>query len=280
MADTPTSDGEVSRGSAGTITEALAEEQERITGVPAETPQPPPPQPATPVPEVPPPAPPPAAATPANALADKFGGDVEKLNAAYAELERKQSQKIGENPLLIQKPTEPEPSAGTLDFQALAQEVIANGELSEESVKLVAASGLPQNVITQHVNGIHAQRELALQSLNAIAGGPEEFAKIQQWAAVNLSEGDLNIFNEEMQTGRRDRMDYAMNSLVARYRSTGAGQQSFVEGVASGLPSGAQPFKNAREMRDAMNTTEYLRGDKDVHAALEKRLQMSDPNLL
>ncbi len=278
MAAQPTQDGEVQKGSAGTLKEALAEEQERITGAPAEEPaaqaEPPAAPPTQEIPQVAPQAP------PADALADKFGGDVDKLNAAYAELERKQSQKAGENPLLIRKPTEPTLLGDKLDFQALAQEVIANGELSDESVKLVAESGLPKDVIQQHVNGIHAQRELALQSLNNIAGGPEEFAKIQQWAAVNLAEGELDIFNEEMQTGRRDRMDYAMNSLVARYRSTGAGQQSFVEGVAAGIPGGVQPFKNSREMREMMATPEYLRGDADAHEKVEQRLAVSDPNLL
>lgn len=213
-------------------------------------------------------------------LPDKFK-TIGDLANAYAELEKKQSQATP--PVVPPEAAKADPLAkppdaanaakadpaktaedaakaavadAGLDFNAYSQEFAANeGKLSDESYKALADGGIPRALVDSYIAG---QREIAT-SLETAAytavGGQEEYSKMTEWAAVNMSESEVAAFNKGT-TGSKDDLLLAVSGLRDRYRSANGIAPTLLQGGAKG-GSSSGGFQSNAEMTAAMKSPLY-----------------------
>ena len=202
-------------------------------------------------------------------LPEKFKSP-EDLAKAYSELEKKFSTP-SEKPKTI-----PQPDAeqkGGLNIEAYAKEYEEKGELSEESIAKLVASGIPEPVIRNYLDGIGAISERQTQQIYSIAGGEEKYGAMMEWASENLEESEIDAFNQIMEQGNQSAMQMAVRGLQARYVQNNGPKGTLIQGETSG-PSGGV-FRSVAEVTAAMKDPRYHK-DPAYRRDVENRLKNSN----
>lgn len=199
-------------------------------------------------------------------LPDKFK-TIGDLATAYAELEKKQSQSTPPPvvPLDAAKvepktPAEEEAKAAVanagLDFDVYRQEFATNeGKLSDESYKALADGGIPKSLVDSFIEGQRAIVNSLETAAYTAVGGQEEYSKMTEWAAVNMSESEIASFNKGT-TGSKDDLLLAVSGLRDRYRSANGINPTLIQGGAQGGSPGGG-FQSNAEMTAAMKNPLY-----------------------
>ena len=194
--------------------------------------------------------------------AEKGQVRTEALLKSYRELEGK--MRSGDKAEEAQPETAPEsettpdeapPSADTADnaIQKADAYYAEHGELSDEMYDSLEKAGVTRNMVDTYIKGQLALVEAELSEAYARAGGKEEYAKMVQWAADNLSEPEQEAF--DMQVRNPKTRGLAVDSLAAKYRA----EQDTTPNLLGGdnQPTPGEVFENAAEMAAAINDPRY-----------------------
>lgn len=222
---------------------------------------------------------PPADSQPSNErpqwLPEKFKSP-EDLAKAYRELEKKLGQpkqeeqpKEGEGIQKIKKEDGEVDTSGIPNFDKYTQEFTQAGELSEDSYKELAANGITKDMVDAYIEGQKAIAERHLSTLYETAGGKESLEAAVQWATVNMSDADIQAFNDTMDAGNLSQMKLAVSGLMASYRAANGSEGKRVRGSASA--SGATDVYNdmSEVVRD-MGSKEYRESEAFRKTVAEK----------
>lgn len=106
-----------------------------------------------------------------------------------------------------------------LNFDAFAQEYYENGGLSDDAYSVLEQNGIPRAIVDQYIEGQTAIMNDMRQQAYSTVGGAEEYQKMINWAANNLSQGEIDAFNANLNTHDMDQASFAIQGLAARYRS-------------------------------------------------------------
>lgn len=209
-------------------------------------------------------------------LAEKFGGDVEKLAQAYSELERKMSSAAAAEPAEPAEPTETSMEA----VQPYIDEFHSTGELSDASrealEKMFPAAlvddYLAKSAMAQEYSA--AQEEQHLKSIYDTVGGEAQYAQMVNWASNALSPEAIEAFNESV-NGTAHQAELAVRGLAAQYAASGAPKtpnllQSKPEGV-----TGLAPYESLSQVTKDMATKEY-KEDPAFRAKVHARMGVSN----
>lgn len=202
-------------------------------------------------------------------LPEKFRSP-EDLAKAYSELEKRFSTPA-------EKPkAEPQADAGPqggLNIEAYSKEYAETGQLSEESISKLVASGIPEPVIRNYLDGIGAISERQTQQIYGIAGGEEKYSQMMEWASENLDESEIDAFNNIMEQGNQSVMQMAVRGLQARYVQSNGPKGNLIQGETIG-PSGGV-FRSIAEVTAAMKDPRYAK-DPAYRRDVENRLKNSN----
>jgi len=135
-----------------------------------------------------------------------------------------------------------------------------NGELTEEHYAKLEKAGYSKQVVDQFMAGQFAVVEGQRTALINAAGGEKRMGHMFQWASENLSEAQINAYNEKLNVGGADAM-LAMESLVQRYER-------------SGVAMGASMIQGANE---PAGNTDVFRSTAQVVEAINDPRDKSDP---
>lgn len=172
-------------------------------------------------------------------LPEKFA-TVEDLAKSYTELEKKQSQpKVPETKKPEEKAGEPEvPPKGLqipppttdevkaeeavqkagLDMKALESEMIANGDLTEETYKKLEDAGITKDAVGIYKRGLEAKKsDFESHIAKDIKGGLSELHKALEWAAEGLSPEEQDAFNRTLANGDKEAGKLAAEGLMSRF---------------------------------------------------------------
>lgn len=195
-------------------------------------------------------------------LPEKFK-DPSELAKAYSELEKKFSAP--------EKPKEA--TSQGLDFSAYTQEFAEKGELSQDSVQKLVASGIPENLIANYVEGIKALGEVQTQKVYGLAGGEAQYQTMMDWASENLEESEIDAYNRIMEAGDYSSIQIAVKGLQARFTQVNGQPAKLIQGEVSG-PSGGI-FRSVAEVTAAMKDPRYSK-DPAYRRDVENRLKNSN----
>ena len=212
----------------------------------------------------------------------KSAADLEK---AYVELQKK----LGEGS--DEEQGEAEPSEEEAPEVSPAQSLITDasaeyaekGELSDEMMSKfseMSSQDLVQAYMEMQANAPQAETaepvELSDNDINSIknsVGGEVEYDKVIDWATNNLSESQIEAYDDIISTGNTDVIQMMVDGLKAKYDSANGFEGRMLTGKAANNSSDV--FRSQEEVVSAIADPRYDRDPAYRNDVLEK-LERSD----
>lgn len=199
-------------------------------------------------------------------LPEKFKS-VEDMAAAYKELEAKQSGTPAETPKVTEGapaevPKTPEGNAAEaelaskgLDLNEFSAEYGSTGALSQESYDKLEKAGYPKAVVDQYVAGQNALAAQYESEVKAVAGGADEFQKVSEWAAANLTDPEKVAYNKAIDSGDVNQAKLAVQGITAKYQQVYPSEGRMV--VANSGQVGSDAYADLAQMKADMRDPRY-----------------------
>ena len=219
-------------------------------------------------------------------LPEKFNTP-EDLSKAYGELEkqytqsRQEASKAQEATASDVETTDSSEAEGEatreavenagLDFSAMQAEFAETGELSEQTYKDLQDKGIPKDMVDAYVDGQQAKATQYTNEIYGYAGGEESYKGMTEWAADNISDSEIDAFNDAITSGNTSQARLAIDGMVSRYRDNGGYEPSLLGGKAS---ASVDTYDSWAQVTKDMATTEYKK-DPAFRQAVEKKLGRS-----
>lgn len=219
-------------------------------------------------------------------LPEKFTS-AEDMAKAYGELEKK----LGSGPEAQEQATDtaveetppPETAQASevadvldkagVDFNTLQSEYDNEGGLTEGSYEQLEKAGFPKSLVDTWIAGQQAVANDIHEQVYGSVGGEESYNEMLEWAGDNLPQSDINAFNQAVESGDINMVNFAVNGLAARYRSEVGTEPKLVQGETSGTSGGS--FQSAAELTTAMRDPRY-QSDPAYRRAVADKLKRSN----
>ncbi len=167
----------------------------------------------------------------------------------------------------IETSSTPQPTMDDIVDEAL------NGELSEETQKLVDANGLGKH-LDMLVAGHKAIQEKNNGEVFAIVGGKESYEELQEWGRNSMSKEQQESFNNALFSGDMNLAKLAVQGLQAQYiAANGKEPERVIEGGGSANESN-RPFADRDAYFAETRTMEYKR-NPEYRAKIEAKRNRS-----
>ena len=200
-------------------------------------------------------------------LPEKFKSAEDMANA-YSELEKKMGDTEESSSESVGEPSE----ANEVVVEA-SKEFFEKGELTNDTYDSLSKLGLSKELVDSFAAGQAALQENQSNVIKSAADG--NYDVMTEWAGSNLTDDEMNTFNEAVSTGTVEQAKFAVKGLHARWKSEVMGTgPKLLSGETSG--TGSVPFQSMQEVTRAMSDPKYKSGDKAYHQMIERRLAVSN----
>ena len=161
-----------------------------------------------------------------------------------------------------------------LDTTAFEKEFLENGQLSEESYKLLAEKGISKEVVDRYIEGRKAYVQAYDNEVMNSCGGREEYTTMALWASKNLTDEEQASFNSAVSSGDLGLAKLAVSGLYARYKAAGAGapQTNFIEGTTSAKAPSL--YKSEKEIVQDKKDARYEK-DAEYRKSVDEKIRRS-----
>jgi len=217
-------------------------------------------------------------------LPEKFK-NAEDMAKAYGELESKLGQDKTDDP---QEDAQEQTNEDTTDNEEVPSDLNANqsliedaskeffendGALKDETYEALAKAGLSRELVDNFARGQAALQENEATQIKSAANG--DYDAMSEWAGKQLSDEEMNTFNETVNNGTIEQAKLVVSGMYARYKAeTGGNQPKLVTGNTTGTST--MPYQSMQEVSRAMQDPRYKSGDKAYHAEVDRRLSVSN----
>ncbi len=106
-----------------------------------------------------------------------------------------------------------------IDTKIYIDEFATYGKLSEDSYEKIEKAGISRDIVDLYIEGQKALLTLHTNELMAVAGGKDEYNKMVNWAAENLSDSEKDAFNNAVYSSDKSVGMLAVSGLYARYKN-------------------------------------------------------------
>lgn len=203
-------------------------------------------------------------------LPEKFES-AEELAKAYDSLQTKMSKSSKSNK------TKQQDSSETVDninsaFSQATTEFEETGELSDGSFEALAKAGVPREFVEAYLEGQTAITDNQTTEVQNLIGGPQNYEAMAEWAVENLSEEQLDAYNEVVEGGTVDQAKMAVQGLFSQFTAAGGKTPQVVMGATQG--ASVKPFNSAAQVTEAMKDPRY-KSDPAYRQSVEQRLAVT-----
>lgn len=147
-----------------------------------------------------------------------------------------------------------------------------DGALKDETYEALAKAGLSRELVDNFARGQAALQENEATQIKSAANG--DYDAMSEWAGKQLSDEEMNTFNETVNNGTIEQAKLVVSGMYARYKAeTGGNQPKLVTGNTTGTST--MPYQSMQEVSRAMQDPLYKANDKAYHAEVERRLAVS-----
>jgi ethanolamine utilization microcompartment shell protein EutS len=178
---------------------------------------------------------------------------VEDLAKAYSELEKKLG--AGEAPA----------AASEGDLKITPKEEAPE---SADMEALLKAGTITQDMYDTFVAGQEAASSAFQSEVYSVAGGEAAYNDLIEWAGDNLSEAEIDTFNDLLGSGNVAAVKMAVSGLAAQRGSSQAQEPNRT--IAGGTPPAADKFESWAQVTEAMSDPRYSKDPAFNRAVLEK----------
>ena len=158
-----------------------------------------------------------------------------------------------------------------LDFDVFQEEYMETGTLSPEAYQALEEAGFSEAMVDTWIQGQNALASQVTSQMQSLVGGSEQYGQLVQWAADNLPEGEIDAYNQVMETQDPNLIRFAVQGLNARYRSEA--EPSLLQG-ATGETTGGK-FNSNAELTAAMRDPRYAQDPAYRQAVADKLARSS-----
>jgi len=203
-------------------------------------------------------------------LPEKFKSP-EELAKAYSELEKK----LGETPVDKREELDAEEAAPPteINYEEMASEYWSEGSLSDTRYKELEDMGIPKQIVDGYLAGQQAILNSVQGSVFNEVGGEAQYQEMMSWAKDNLSESEVAIYDQSVNTNDLDQTLYAVKGLHARYTSEHGAEPKLIQGDNAPVSSGA--YASAAEVKRDMADPRYSK-DPAFRKKVENKLSKSN----
>lgn len=160
-----------------------------------------------------------------------------------------------------------------IDYQALEQDYLENGTLSEENFKTLEKAGYPKTVVNAILAGWQATADNYYNVVVNSAGGADVFNNIKEYVKGQGDEA-IETFNQAMNQGNVNLAKAYLAGVKAEMVSKYGTSNPSLTGSAS-PNNGLKGYANQSEMIAAINDRRYLR-DPMYQKEVEKRIALTE----
>ena len=220
-----------------------------------------------------------------NLLAGKYK-DAQELESAYQELEKKLGEKSDGDSEEVESENETEEEASNdveENFLDQLWEEGTNDKLSKETFEKlskmnpveVAKMAMQQRSQAQQAPQAREFTEQDVQQIQGLVGGQENYNNMMGWAADNVPEQEVNLFDAVMDKGDPLAAYFAVQAMALRYQDGVGREGQMVRGKAP--KTSADVFNSQQEMIQAMEDPRY-NDDPAYRDAIMQKLERSNIN--
>ena len=207
-------------------------------------------------------------------LPEKFNSPEDMANA-YGELERKMGAGVNEEQEVEEEQSNDNQAESTDTNEVIvdaSREFFENdGQISNETYENLEKIGLPRELVDSYAAGQQALMQNEESTIKSVAEGNWE--QMSEWASNNLSDEEIDTFDEIVQSGTVEQAKLAAKGLYAQYKAENGSAPRLTQGSVTG--SSTMPFKSNQELARAMSDPRYKSGDKAYHEEIDRRIAAS-----
>lgn len=158
-------------------------------------------------------------------------------------------------------------------FGKVEKDITERGQLSDEVLEALKASGLPDTWIEAGVAGYKSRVDSFHSAVFDAAGGKEAYGAMIAWAANEFSETDRAAFNSAVQSGDPARARQAVSDLALRYERA-EGRPAAVQITGTPEANAVRPFPDLDSYLSVLGDPRYA-ADPGFRAQQQRRLAVS-----
>lgn len=206
-------------------------------------------------------------------LPEKFSSS-EDMAKAYSELEARMSSNTEDEPEQEEEEIREGLEEAGVDYDALSQEFWDQGDLSPESYEALENAGIPREIVDSYIESQLNMVETQRGSIINEVGGAEGYEQLTGWAADNLEDGEIDYFNQVMDTNDFNAIRMAVRAVAARREaSEGIEPARNLSGSLTGGGGGA--YDSVQQLMADMQNPAY-ENDPAFRANVEAKLGRSN----
>ena len=157
-----------------------------------------------------------------------------------------------------------------VNLSDIESEYYENGGLSEASYKKLAEAGLPKFLVDNYIQGQQAIAGQMQNEVFGITGGQENYQQVIQWAAKNMSAGEVDAYNSIVGGNNIEATKMAVQGLYARYKAS-VGENGLIMGGKSS--NTGSTYESEAQMVEAMADPRYQKDPAYREAVMRKVLR-------
>jgi len=159
-----------------------------------------------------------------------------------------------------------------LDFDKFAEEFESSGSLSDPAYTALEQAGISRNLVDNYLQGQQAMQGQLASNVYSMVGGEKQYEQMLDWASDNLSDGEIEAFNANIDTNQSNNMQFAVNSLYTRYMQDQGSEPSLLQGSTAN--TGGERFGSLHQLTESMADPRYEK-DPAYRAQVARTLERS-----
>lgn len=159
-----------------------------------------------------------------------------------------------------------------------------DGTLTEEMYDRLNEAGFSDEVIDSYLGGLRNQlgyseatnlTDSEISEIKQLAGGDKGYEQLTEWASENLSQADIEAFDEVINTANKAAVRFAVKALMSQYEDAVGRDPELVTGKQS---SQGQAYRSMAEVVRDMQDPRYDR-DEAYRMDIMQKLERSNLKL-
>lgn len=148
------------------------------------------------------------------------------------------------------------------------------GELSEDTLKNLEGVGISRDMVQMYIDGMQAVVSKLQTAAFEPFGGAEGYESAAEWAAENLTEGEIKAIDIQLLSNNPDIVAAGAKALAKRFKEEGNFEPPSMRGSGNSGPGGAVYTHRSQMVRD-MRDPRYRR-DASFRKEVEERIRRSN----
>lgn len=159
-----------------------------------------------------------------------------------------------------------------------------DGTLTEEMYDRLNNAGFSDEVIDSYLGGLRNQlgytdstnmTDAEISDIKKIAGGEKGYQQLTEWASENLSQEDIEAFDEVINTANKAAVRFAVKALMSQYEDALGRDPELITGKQ---PNQGQAYRSMAEVVRDMQDPRYDR-DEAYRMDIMQKLERSNLKL-